>query len=471
MEIHVMDPESFMNINTEILFTAPVAWGILRGLGKFLDLSQRAPRWNAVFNRIWVPGLVLFLFALVFRIESELLNDAYWLLIFAIISVVLIQLRNYRPARTLLLAIAPFVLYFLLEFVVSVLQKSLVKEYDDAFDTSRVFAVIWLFTFLMIARSQKKNLEAERLLREEEEKAKQRIAAQNVELERLVTERTAALTQQAKELQNTLTELKTTQTQLIQAEKMASLGELTAGIAHEIQNPLNFVNNFAEVSVELCQELREEVEKVDMSAADKEYFMELLNDLSHNQAKINQHGQRAASIVKGMLQHSRVSTGERQATDLNALADEYLRLAYHGLRAKDKTFNATLKTSFDETVGEVEILPQDLGRVLLNLFSNAFYAVQQRQRQGEPDYQPTVTVSTRQANGQVEIRVRDNGTGIPEAVRQKIFQPFFTTKPTGEGTGLGLSLSYDIVTQGHSGTLTLESQEGAGTEFIISLPA
>jgi len=466
-----MDPESFMNINTEILFTAPVAWGILRGLGKFLDLSQRAPRWNAVFNRIWVPGLVLFLFALVFRIESELLNDAYWLLIFAIISVVLIQLRNYRPARTLLLAIAPFVLYFLLEFVVSVLQKSLVKEYDDAFDTSRVFAVIWLFTFLMIARSQKKNLEAERLLREEEEKAKQRIAAQNVELERLVTERTAALTQQAKELQNTLTELKTTQTQLIQAEKMASLGELTAGIAHEIQNPLNFVNNFAEVSVELCQELREEVEKVDMSAADKEYFMELLNDLSHNQAKINQHGQRAASIVKGMLQHSRVSTGERQATDLNALADEYLRLAYHGLRAKDKTFNATLKTSFDETVGEVEILPQDLGRVLLNLFSNAFYAVQQRQRQGEPDYQPTVTVSTRQANGQVEIRVRDNGTGIPEAVRQKIFQPFFTTKPTGEGTGLGLSLSYDIVTQGHSGTLTLESQEGAGTEFIISLPA
>ncbi|WP_229755116.1 sensor histidine kinase [Hymenobacter cavernae] len=411
------------------------------------------------------------LILVVFGINTDVLVNIFWSCALVMIILVLVRLRDYRPARTILTAVAPYTLHLAVTTILRLLNSGLLKYFDDFFESWRVFGWIWLFSFIWIARNQKKTLAKEQLLREEEEKAKQQIAAQNTELERMVAERTAALTQQAKALQSTLTELRTTQAQLIQAEKMASLGELTAGIAHEIQNPLNFVNNFAEVSVELCQELREEVDKLGLAEADKEYMLEILNDLSHNQAKINQHGQRAASIVKGMLQHSRASTGERQATDLNDLADEYLRLAYHGLRAKDKTFNATLSTSFDEKVGQIEVLPQDLGRVLLNLFSNAFYAVQQRQKQGEPDYQPTVTVSTKRENSQIKIYVRDNGTGIPEAVRQKIFQPFFTTKPSGEGTGLGLSLSYDIVTKAHNGTLAVESQEGKGTDFIVSLPA
>ena len=270
-----------------------------------------------------------------------------------------------------------------------------------------------------------------------------------------------------RELQQSLDHLKTTQAQLVQSEKMASLGELTAGIAHEIQNPLNFVNNFAEVSAELVQELEEEQQKPDR---DLGLEAELLADLRQNLGKITQHGQRAASIVRGMLEHSRQSTGERQPTDLNALTDEYLRLSYHGLRAKDKTFNTTLTTDFDPNLGLVAVVAQDLGRVLLNLFTNAFYAVQQRQKTGEPGYQPTVSVSSKCWKNRVELCVRDNGTGMSEAVRQKIFQPFFTTKPAGEGTGLGLSLSYDIITQGHGGTLSVTSQEGKGTEFLITLP-
>jgi signal transduction histidine kinase len=248
---------------------------------------------------------------------------------------------------------------------------------------------------------------------------------------------------------------------------MASLGELTAGIAHEIQNPLNFVNNFADVSVEMLAALREEQAR---DSRDPALEAELLEDIGQNLQKIHHHGQRAASIVKGMLEHSRASTGERQPTNLNLLADEYLRLAYQGLRAKDKSFNATLNTDFAPDLPLVEAIGPDLGRVLLNLFSNAFYAVRQRQLQGEQGCAPTVTLRTQQRGNQVEIQVRDNGLGIPEAVRQKIFQPFFTTKPSGEGTGLGLSLSYDIVTQGHGGTLTVTSQEGKFTEFLISLP-
>jgi two-component system NtrC family sensor kinase len=284
-----------------------------------------------------------------------------------------------------------------------------------------------------------------------------------------VAERTVALTQQTQELQQALTDLKTMQAQLIQSEKMASLGELTAGIAHEIQNPLNFVTNFSDVSAELIDELEQEKQKPER---DVELETELLLDLKQNLQKITHHGQRAASIVKGMLEHSRASTGELQSTDLNNLADEYLRLAYHGLRAKDKSFNATLYTNLSSELGPVDIIPQDLGRVLLNLFTNAFYAVQKKKQFSPEGYVPTVSVTTRRLpTGEVEVRVRDNGTGMPAAVREKIFQPFFTTKPTGEGTGLGLSLSYDIVTKGHSGSLAVESVEGEFTEFIMCLPA
>ncbi|MEO5947432.1 MAG: ATP-binding protein [Chitinophagaceae bacterium] len=277
-----------------------------------------------------------------------------------------------------------------------------------------------------------------------------------------------------KRAEDALTELKSTQTQLIQSEKMASLGELTAGIAHEIQNPLNFVNNFSEVSKELLDEIKEEIEKGNLEGA-----KEIMNDVIQNLEKINHHGKRADGIVKGMLQHSRSSTGSKELTDINALCDEYLRLAYHGLRAKDKSFNATMKTNFDESLEKVNVIPQDIGRVILNLLTNAFYVVNEKKNSGVEDYEPTVTVTSKKVNDNVEISVVDNGNGIPPKVLEKIFQPFFTTKPTGQGTGLGLSLAFDIVTKGHGGELKVETKEarpddpvgrGEGTEFIILLP-
>ncbi|OSZ73598.1 hypothetical protein CAP36_16415 [Chitinophagaceae bacterium IBVUCB2] len=273
-----------------------------------------------------------------------------------------------------------------------------------------------------------------------------------------------AIKEAKQKAEEALTELQTTQKQLIQSEKMASLGELTAGIAHEIQNPLNFVNNFSEVSKELLEEMKEAIEK-----GDTEDAKEIMNDVIQNLEKINHHGKRADGIVKGMLQHSRSSSNQKEATDINALADEYLRLAYHGLRAKDKSFNATLKTDFDETFDKVSIIPQDIGRVILNLITNAFYVVNEKSKQSITGYEPTVSVSTKKNNDKVEINVKDNGNGIPPKVLDKIFQPFFTTKPTGQGTGLGLSLSYDIV-KAHGGELKVETKEGEGSEFIIVLP-
>ena len=281
---------------------------------------------------------------------------------------------------------------------------------------------------------------------------------------RLLHQQKEEINHQRHNAEKALAELKSTQAQLIQKEKMASLGELTAGIAHEIQNPLNFVNNFSEVSEELVEEMQEELQKGEIEEAKA-----IADDIRLNLEKIHHHGQRASAIVKGMLEHSRTTTGERQRTDLNALADEYLRLAYQGLKAKNKDFHCELITDFDINLGKVDVVPQEIGRVLLNLYNNAFYAVKEKQKTASVDYKPTVTISTKQTDKQIEIRVRDSGMGIPDAIKDKIFQPFFTTKPTGEGTGLGLSLSYDIVTKGHGGTLEVESVEGKGTEFILSL--
>jgi len=260
-------------------------------------------------------------------------------------------------------------------------------------------------------------------------------------------------------------QLKATQSQLLQSEKMASLGELTAGIAHEIQNPLNFVNNFSEVNSELVHELE--------SAASRGQLDEiraLAKSIKENEEKISHHGKRAGAIVKSMLQHSRASSKQKEPTDINALCDEYLRLAYHGLRAKDKSFNAKFEVNLDPAVGMVNVMPQEIGRVILNLINNAFYAVSEKKKESPDTYDPTVTVSTRRSGDNIEIRVADNGTGIPSKAVDRIFQPFFTTKPTGQGTGLGLSLSYDIVTKGHGGTLALETQAGEGTTFLIQLP-
>ena len=259
-------------------------------------------------------------------------------------------------------------------------------------------------------------------------------------------------------------ELKATQAQLVQSEKMASLGELTAGIAHEIQNPLNFVNNFSEVNTELIDELNQEANKGNI-----EEIRAIAKDIKENEQKINHHGKRADAIVKGMLQHSRTSSGQKELTDMNALCDEYLRLAYHGLRAKDKSFNADIKTEFDINAGKINIIPQDIGRVILNLINNAFYAVNERQKTEGLGYEPTVTVSTQKLQDKIQISVKDNGSGIPDPTKEKIFQPFFTTKPTGQGTGLGLSLAYDII-KAHGGEIKLETKEKDGAEFIILLP-
>jgi two-component system NtrC family sensor kinase len=267
-----------------------------------------------------------------------------------------------------------------------------------------------------------------------------------------------------KVLETTLTNLKSTQAQLVQSEKMASLGELTAGIAHEIQNPLNFVNNFSEVNKELIDEMQQELKAGKIDDA-----IELSNDIKANEEKINHHGKRADAIVKGMLQHSSSGSGKKEPTDINKLADEYLRLAYHGLRAKDKSFNATMKTNFDESIGSINIIPQDIGRVILNLITNAFYVVDEKKKSGVENYEPTVSVSTKKINNKVEIKVTDNGNGIPPKVLDKIFQPFFTTKPTGQGTGLGLSLSYDII-KAHGGELTAQTKEGEFAAFVITLP-
>jgi two-component system, NtrC family, sensor kinase len=287
------------------------------------------------------------------------------------------------------------------------------------------------------------------------------------------------LQQQKKEIQNTLIELRSTQSQLIQSEKMASLGELTAGIAHEIQNPLNFVNNFSEVNTELIEEL-----KIEAQQEKKEEVIAIANDIKANEEKITHHGKRADAIVKSMLQHSQISSGVKEPSNINALADESLRLSYQGLRAKDNSFTITIKTDFDETMGNINIIPQDIGRVLRNLYNNAFYAALLPSRQvgtGAPDkigsgftklqikHEPTVWVSTKKVGDRILLSIRDNGPGIPQNILDKIFQPFFTTKPTGQGTGLGLSLSYDII-KAHGGELKVETKEGEGAEFIIQLP-
>ncbi len=277
--------------------------------------------------------------------------------------------------------------------------------------------------------------------------------------------RNASQKQKSKiKIENAFKELKATQSQLIQSEKMASLGELTAGIAHEIQNPLNFVNNFSEINAELIEEM-----KVEMNKGNLAEVKSIVENISENEKKISHHGKRADAIVKGMLQHSQTSSGKKEPTDINILADEYLRLAYHGLRAKEKMFNASTETDYDQSIGKINIIPQDMGRVLLNLYGNAFYATTEKKKQQDERYEPTISVRTKKIAEKIFISIKDNGCGIPEKVLGKIFHPFFTTKPTGQGTGLGLSLSYDII-QAHGGELRVYTKEGEGSEFIIVIP-
>ncbi len=428
---------------------------------------------NYLFIGFWI-SIVLLITETILDASKGIIGWIAHIMLIGIIYLSFTQI-DFKPVKTFTYSILPFVVVNFIEDFTELVNSKFHEEWNNYFETAIIFSIIWFFAMFFINKKQRKDIEKEQLKAIEREKEFQQSEALKAKLEIQVAERTAELLGQKDELQKALDVLKTTQNQLIQSEKMASLGELTAGIAHEIQNPLNFVNNFSEVSSELLEEMNAEIEKGDFNEVKA-----IANDIKQNLEKINHHGKRADSIVKGMLQHSRSSSGQKEPTDINKLADEYLRLAYHGLRAKDtrggaeqsgaKSFNADLVTNFEENLPMVTVIPQDIGRVLLNLFTNAFYATHQKQKLGDTNYKPEVSVTTTHTNQNLEIRVKDNGIGIPAAIKDKILQPFFTTKPTGEGTGLGLSLSYDIVVKGHGGEIKIETEDGKGATFIISLP-
>jgi C4-dicarboxylate-specific signal transduction histidine kinase len=457
-----------------MIFELLVAIFIVRYLRQSMNTQVNLPKWDRVLNYIFYAAIVLLV---AYAVSDAARPVTKWLshALLLYLIYILYKEKEFRPARPVLLAIAPFIILSLFSDITRLTNEKQFGAWKSLLSTALAFSIVWMIVMWFITNKQKKALDREKIKTKEESEQKKILASLKDELEVKVAERTAELTRQKEELQHALEELKATQSQLIQSEKMASLGELTAGIAHEIQNPLNFVNNFSDVNTELIEELKAERLKPE-AERDGQIEDEILSDIKANEEKINHHGKRADAIVKGMLQHSRKSTGQKEPTDINALCDEYLRLSYHGLRAKDKSFNATLKTDFDESVHNINVIPQDIGRVLLNLFNNAFYAVSekqkaesQKQKAESEKYEPTVSVSTKKMDGKVQICVKDNGSGIPQNIMDKIFQPFFTTKPTGEGTGLGLSLSYDII-KAHGGTLNVETDKGEGTEFIILLP-
>ena len=388
-----------------------------------------------------------------------------WHLYLILMIVIPFQQKELRPLRMFIFAFVPYVVVAFVSDLTEIISNDFFKTNETYFKNASALAIIWLVAILYSQNRQSKAAEKERIKRQHEDELNRAIAIRKVELEVLVNERTAELTKQKEELELALEELRNTQSQLIQSEKMASLGELTAGIAHEIQNPLNFVNNFSEVSNELLDEMATEMNQGNSVEAQL-----ILADLKKNLEKINHHGKRADSIVKGMLQHSRASTGQKEPTDINLLADEFMRLAYHGLRAKDKSFNAKFDSDFDDSIGKINVIPQDIGRVILNLLTNAFYTVNEKKKALGEAFQPSVVIATKKIGSSVEIKVIDNGNGIPAKSIDKVFQPFFTTKPTGAGTGLGLSLCYEIVTKGHGGELKVETKEGEGSVFTVHLP-
>jgi signal transduction histidine kinase len=446
-----------------------ISFFLLREVRRRLRLANPDSVWVERIKIILYAIVCLFVADIVFNIEF--VTKWIWhALLIAIISIALLK-EELSAVRSLMFAILPFAILSLLSDLIKALRNENYKIIDDYLDIAVLFSIVWMIAMVFISRKQQRALQKEHEKTQQEEEQRKWMAAKKDELEKIVGERTAELRKQKEQVETTLNELRSTQAQLIQSEKMASLGELTAGIAHEIQNPLNFVNNFSEVNAELIDEMKEAIDKGNI-----EQVKAIADDIKDNQKKINHHGKRADAIVKGMLQHSRNSSGEKELTDINALTDEYLRLAYHGLRAKNKSFNATLHTNFDENIGKINIIPQDVGRAILNLFTNAFYSVSEKKKRIENNYEPVVAISTSLIaaaagkNAKVEIKVKDNGLGVPQKVVDKIFQPFFTTKPTGEGTGLGLSLSYDIITKGHSGEMKVETKEGEFAEFTILLP-
>jgi signal transduction histidine kinase len=455
---------SQLNHFAEVWFISGILLGVCYLVSERQQFKNKRFKEKLIF--IFKGFRVLLGVMLIIEISSILQLSYFYITIGLLISVCtyyfMTSLKYAKGAQwAIIVGLVLTLIWFLVMQIAGSYYKSTIFPYNRVYNIlSYISLPLSLLVFMSIRFKEiltEVQTNATRVVQLSEEKKKQAINQQKILQEEV--------NHQTEEIRNSLENLKATQSQLIQSEKMASLGELTAGIAHEIQNPLNFVNNFSEVSNELIDEMNEELDKGDIEVAKA-----ISVDIKQNLEKINHHGKRADSIVKGMLQHSRSSNGKKEPTDINALADEYLRLAYHGLRAKDKSFNATMTTHFDDSIGKVKIIPQDIGRVILNLITNAFYVVDEKKKSGIKNYEPIVTVSTKKRDEHIEIRVTDNGNGIPETILNRIFEPFFTTKPTGKGTGLGLSMSYDIITKGHNGDLKVETKEGVGTSFIITLP-
>ncbi|SFB58218.1 sensor histidine kinase [Algoriphagus aquimarinus] len=449
-----------------------------RFLQTHAQTKEHFPEWQGLFLKSLIAACCFLAIQIVFeRTDGVMRWVAHCINLYVVYAAYNRQV--FAPLKPFVYAFFPVVFVHIFQDLTRLVAPEFYHSWESLFGTAGAFAWIWLVAQFIISRKQRKALETERIKAIQKEIEFKNSQKRKDALEIQVAERTAELTAQKESLEKTLHELKAMQSQLIQSEKMASLGELTAGIAHEIQNPLNFVTNFSELNKELLDELKDELVKGDLDE-----IRLIVGDIMANEEKIIHHGKRADAIVKGMLQHSRSSSGVKELTDINELADEYLRLSYHGLRAKDKSFNASMETDLDEAVGMVEVVSQEIGRVILNLVNNAFYAVSERKKQVDDfgdvslssSYKPTVWLSSKRTNRGIEIRVKDNGTGMPDGVKEKIFQPFFTTKPTGLGTGLGLSLSYDIV-KVHGGELTVSSQVGdkekgedSWTEFYIFIP-
>ncbi len=458
-------PEWFFNFN----LISSNLWGIVYILfvQNLLKTKERYPKWNKILN-ILMYLYILALFSIIFYFNIGFAFTQ----ILGLVNIILVLwlgiksvIDRYPSAWFFLigntaLLIGIFTIIFTLAGILPKNKFNLNYALPVGSTIEILFYSFALANMINVLRRE--NEEKQKRIIDQLHAYQQLQALTNNELEQKVKVRTS-------ELELSLTQLKNTQNQLVQKEKMASLGELTAGIAHEIQNPLNFINNYSEVSRELLDELAEERQKGGQES-DSELEKELMKDLDENLLKIHHHGQRADSIVKNMLRHSRRSSGSKSPTDLNALTNEYLRLAYHSVLNENNTFQAELKTDFDGRIGMIDLIPQDFGQVLLNIYNNAFYAIQEKVNKSDTEYQPEINVKTRLLDVKVEVRVRDNGTGMSEEVLKKLFQPFFTTKPAGSGTGLGLSLSYDIITHEFGGDITVLTEVGNYSEFLVTIP-
>ncbi len=454
-----------MNIEySQLLIKTLIVLGVSQIFRVYFETKTLNLKFDYYLKNAWIGAIIIQVILSIFSYKYS--DQVFNYLLFSFLIYCAYKINDAAKSRTILTATLPLFFVSTLLNILETFGSSLLITQEANIGLIKNFALFWLIGFSIYALRASKKDRAQRLKEIEE---RQLLEKQKLTLEYQVKERTAELTQQKDELEKTVVELRTTQEQLVQSEKMASLGELTAGIAHEIQNPLNFVNNFSEISTELCIEIDEELKKENI---DKTLINDLFKDLNANQEKISFHGNRASSIVKGMLMHSRANTGQKELTDINALADEFLRLAYHGLRAKDKSFQANFKMELDPKLPKVMVVPQDLGRVFLNLINNAFQCPLASGGGAKKVVVKTFQIppSEKAPSGGLGASVSDNGSGISPEIKAKIFQPFFTTKPTGQGTGLGLSLAYDIITKGHGGTIECESVEGVGTEFVIKLP-